>query len=118
LREVGHVVFDDWFAFGPEADDWWQKYEKGRGRTFKEALDGYCANNAFSYDKGHIDRSDAVILCAPAGKSAHLEFGYAIGKGTKGYILLDGEPERWDVMYRFATAVCFSASELQKELEK
>ena len=40
LRDAGHVVFDDWFAAGPEADDWWQKYEIARGHNFKEGLAG------------------------------------------------------------------------------
>ena len=28
LRSAGHEVFDDWFGAGPEADDFWQKYEE------------------------------------------------------------------------------------------
>jgi nucleoside 2-deoxyribosyltransferase len=48
----------------------------------------------------------------PAGKSAHLELGYMIGRGKPCFVLFDEEPERWDVMYQFATAVCFSYEEL------
>ena len=36
LREEGYEVWDDWYAAGPEADDYWQKYEKGRGHSYKD----------------------------------------------------------------------------------
>jgi hypothetical protein len=52
----------------------------------------------------------------PAGRSGHLELGYMKGRGKKTYVLFDKEPERWDVMYRFADAVCFSNDELIKAL--
>jgi nucleoside 2-deoxyribosyltransferase len=117
LRKAGLVdVFDDWFSAGPEADDHWQAYEKARGRGLAGALNGHAAWHVFDYDKGHIDSSDAVVLVMPAGKSGHLEFGYAIGKGKRGYILLDGEPERFDVMYRFAEDVFTSEAKLTSEL--
>ena len=41
LREVGFDVFDDWFAAGPIADDSWQDYEKGRGRSYNDALKSF-----------------------------------------------------------------------------
>ena len=34
IRELGFEVFDDWFSPGPEADDFWRKYEKARGSTY------------------------------------------------------------------------------------
>jgi len=54
------------------------------------------------------------VLVLPAGKSGHLELGYMIGQGKPGYILLDGEPERFDVMYNFATGVFTNLSDLLK----
>jgi hypothetical protein len=41
--------------------------------------------------------------------------GYLIGQGKPGFILMDGEPERYDVMYKFATVV-FSVEELVEKL--
>jgi len=114
LRLSGHEVFDDWFAAGPEADDYWRDYEIQRGHSFIQALDGYAANHVFEFDKYHLNRADAAVLVLPAGKSGHLELGYAIGLGKPGYILLDNNPERYDVMYRFATKVCASVEELIK----
>ncbi len=47
----------------------------------------------------------AGVLVLPAGKSGHLELGYLIGQGKPAYIWMPEEPDRWDVMYRFADAV-------------
>lgn len=117
LRDAGFHVFDDWYSAGPEADDHWQVYEKGRGHTLADALQGFAADNVFSFDRRHLDQCDAGILMLPAGKSGHLELGYLLGQGKRGYVLYEEEPERWDVMYRFANAVFFNQDELVKHLE-
>lgn len=112
LRDAGFDVFDDWYSPGPETDDHWQRYEKQRGRTFREALEGHHACHAFELDKKHLERCDLAVLVAPAGKSGHLELGWILGKGKPGYILMDGEPERFDLMYKFATGIFVSVDEL------
>lgn len=111
LRVEGFEVFDDWYAAGPEADDKWRDYEKGKGHSFVEALEGEAAKNVFMFDKRHLERAQQVVLALPAGKSGHLELGWALGRGVPGYVLLDN-PERWDVMYQFATKVVTSIDEL------
>lgn len=118
LRELGFDVFDDWYAAGEIADDSWRDYEKARGHNFKQALKGYAARHVFEFDKHHLDTSDIAILLLPAGKSGHLELGYMIGKGCPGYIVYDGEPERFDQMYQFATEVFLSTDELLTYLKK
>jgi hypothetical protein len=118
IRALGYDVFDDWHGAGKIADESWQEYEQIRGRTYQQALDGYAAWQIFNFDKKHLDASDLGVLVHPAGKSGHLEFGYLIGRGKPGYILFDQEPERWDVMARFATHVCFSEEELCKYLSR
>lgn len=107
LRAAGLEVFDDWFAAGPEADDHWREYEKDRGHTYAQALQGHAARHVFEFDKKHLDSCDAAVLVGPAGKSAHMELGYILGQGKPGFILLDQvtEDSRWDVMYQFATRV-------------
>ena len=115
LRVAGFEVFDDWFSAGPEADDKWRDYEKARGRSFNEALKGYPARHVFAFDHHHLARASAVALILPAGKSGHLELGWALGQGKPGFILLDN-PERWDVMYQFATGVVTSVPALIEAL--
>jgi hypothetical protein len=116
LRQEGHEVFDDWFAAGPEADDWWQKYEKARGHSFAAALDGHAARHVYEYDRRHLDAAEGGVLLLPAGKSGHLEAGYLIGSGKPVYILLTGEPERFDVMYRFATGIFTDEAAMMTEI--
>jgi hypothetical protein len=118
FRSQGFEVFDDWFAAGPEADDYWRTYEKNKGLSYEEALRGWAAKNVFAFDHKHLDRSDIVVLALPAGKSGHLELGYAIGRGKPGYILLDQDYDRWDVMYQFAKGVYFDKEKLVDELRK
>jgi hypothetical protein len=117
LRERGLNVFDDWYAAGETADDSWRDYEKAKGLTFMEALKGAAARNVFEFDKRHLQLSDAVVLVCPAGKSGHLELGWMLGQGKPGFILLDN-PDRWDVMYQFATLVTDSLDEIAEECLK
>lgn len=116
IREAGNEVFDDWYAAGPEADDYWKKYEQERGRSYVEALEGAAATNVFRFDKRNLDGADAVILVLPAGKSGHMELGYCLGRGTKGFILLEEGNDRWDVMYKFADGVFNNLPDLIAEL--
>ncbi len=116
IRALGLEVWDDWYGAGKIADQAWQEYEQIRGRPYKEALYGNAAQNIFQFDKRHLDASDLAVLLLPAGKSGHLEFGYMIGQGKRGYILFPEEPERWDVMNQFATNVFFNEADLLEEL--
>ena len=118
LREHGLEVFDDWYAAGEHADDAWRDYELARGHNFREALQGHAARNVFEFDKRHIARASAAILACPAGKSGHLELGVVLGSGRPGYILLDGNPERFDVMYQFATLVTDNLDEIVADIKR
>ena len=108
LRKCGFEVFDDWYAAGPEADDKWQEYELFRGHSFSEALQGHAASHVFEYDRFHLNRAHAGVLVYPAGKSAHIEMGYLAGQGKPCFALLEGEPDRSDVMKRFASGGVFT----------
>lgn len=117
LRAEGFDVFDDWFAAGEIADDRWRDYEKARGHSYIEALDGLAAHHVYDFDHTHLNRATAGVLVLPCGKSGHLELGYLIGQGKPGYILLDN-PERWDIMYRFATGVYLDLEDLCRALPR
>jgi hypothetical protein len=114
LRADGHYVFDDWFSPGPQTDDEWQNYERARGRSYREALEGWHAQNQFEFDRTHMRAAEIGVLCLPAGKSGHLELGVMIGRGQRGYILLEEpEPERFDLMYLFAYGIAADLDELK-----
>lgn len=112
LRKCGYRVFDDWYSAGPEADDYWQAHCRLRGMDYEQALASPHAVCVFEFDREWLDAADTVVLVLPAGKSGHIELGYAIGAGKRGFILLDGEPDRYDVMYKFATGVAFTVGDL------
>lgn len=112
LQDAGHSVFADWFSPGPDADSYWQKYERERGRSYREAIYGAHALHTFEFDKRHLDECTVGVLVMPAGKSAHLELGYLAGIDKRTYVLFEGEPERYDLMYLLADYVCFSVEEL------
>ena len=110
-------VFDDWFAAGPEADDYWKTYEQGRGRVLEQAMEGHAVNHVYRYDRIHLIRADIVVLALPAGKSGHLEFGFACGLrevlgGKACFIFREPQEERWDAMYRFADTVATGTTQL------
>ena len=109
-------IFDSWYSPGPEADEYWRKYEKEKGITYKEALKSWAATHIFEFDKFHISRATDVIMVMPAGKSGHLELGWALGQGNRGYVLFNEEPKKWDIMYQFATDVFFDFDELTKTI--
>lgn len=111
-------VFDSWYAPGPHADDFLRDYAKGKGLNYKETLRDPAATHIFEFDKHHLDRADIVVLVMPAGKSGHLELGYAIGSGKLAYVLFDKEPPRVDIMYQFATEIFFDFNELRDCLKK
>lgn len=87
IRTAGHEVFDGWFSAGIDADDHWKSYAMGRGQSYAEALADYPAQHVFNFDLTHLRRADTVVLALPAGKSGHLELGWALGQGKRGYIL-------------------------------
>jgi hypothetical protein len=116
-KATGIEAFCDWYQPGPDADDFWRDYSKARGRTYKEALESFGADQIFDFDKFHLDRCDAAVMLLPAGKSAHLELGYTLGKGKPGFIVFNEEPERFEVMVKFATKIFFSQEEFFEYLK-
>jgi len=111
-------VFCDWYAAGPEADDHWKAFYESMHYTYVEALKEPASVNTFDFDKRNMESSRVMVLALPAGKSGHLELGWFLGKGKPGYILLDSDEDRWDVMYQFATGVTADPDELNEWIRK
>lgn len=114
----GVEIFDSWFAPGPHADDYLRDYCKAKGLTYKQTLQDWAATHIFAFDRKHISRATDVVMVMPAGKSGHLELGWALGKGKRGYVLFESEPKRVDVMYQFATDIFFNYKELVDALKE
>ena len=119
LRETypDHEFWMDWYSAGYEADDKWQEHAEAKGLNFIQALDGDDAHHVWSFDKHHLDSSQAAILVLPAGKSGHLELGYMVGKDKPTIVCFNRAPERWDVMYRFVDFVVHEAQGLTDAID-
>lgn len=67
-----------------------------------EFLEDRRTQRAFIEDKKWLDWADACVLVLPAGRSAHLEAGYAAGQGKPLFITGIFAKGEFDVMYGFA----------------
>lgn len=70
------------------------------------ALMSDTAEAAFVNDRVGIEWCDVLVMLQPCGNSAHLEAGYAKGRGKRVYMLLSGE-QRPELMYLLADA-CYA----------
>lgn len=76
------------------------------------------SQKAFAEDKKWLDWTDVCLLILPAGKSSHLEAGYAKGCGKKLIIWQDEFPKgEFDVMYGFADLISDRISEVLEFLK-
>lgn len=91
-------VNDSWTSHGPDPDAYYADYIKYRRMTYSEALNHPVAQSVCMLDKAFIDEADIVIMYGPAGKSAYMELGYAIGSGKKTAIIKNWEGDRVDIM--------------------
>ena len=110
LREQGHLVYDfrhphtgdDGFSWH-EVDPNWKSWDT---RKFRGALSHPLAERGYQYDIDALDTSEVVVLLLPSGKSAHVEAGYAAGRGRVVIVHSPGpeyvEPE---LMYKMFNAI-------------
>jgi hypothetical protein len=106
-RGCGHFVFD--------ARDW--QGEDLHLITAKAAHNHPAFQKAYQSDKGGLDWADTVVLALPAGRSTHLEAGYAAGQGKDVFVYGAPVPGEYDVMYGFAKQICETDAELHAALE-
>ena len=118
LRAIGDEVYD--FRNPPkrgrgfhwsDIDENWQLWSPEK---YRDSLDHDVAVSGFESDLDAMEWADAFVLVMPCGRSAHLEMGWACGRGKKTIILLDnGEPE---LMNKLADHICVSLAEVIKAL--
>jgi hypothetical protein len=114
LREEGHEVYDfrnppgrTGFAWASIDPNW----EKWTAAEYIAALSHPLAEAGFASDVSALEWADTCVLLLPAGRSAHLEAGWAAGSGRDLAILTqDGqEPE---LMAKWAGLITGSVVEL------
>ena len=99
LRRCGHDVYDfknpapgnHGFSWS-EIDPGWMKWSPGQ---YREALEHPVAKKGFACDMDALRNCDACVLVLPSGRSASFEFGWAIGAGKQGAVVMleSCEPE-------------------------
>lgn len=92
LRRCGHEVYDfrnpapdeDGFNWR-DIDPAWQSWTP---RQYRESLKHPIAFAGFRNDINALKNCDACVLVLPSGRSASWEFGYAVGQGKVGAVVM------------------------------
>jgi len=102
LRSCGHNVYDfrnpapgntgfNWREIDPN----WQAWTP---QEYREALKHPIARAGFRADMTALESADACVLVLPSGRSASFEFGWAVGAGKRGAVVMY-EPCEPELMY-------------------
>lgn len=99
LRSSGHEVYDfrnpapgvggfSWSEIDPEWKSWGPE-------EYARALEHPIARRGYKHDIEALRACDVCVLVLPSGRSASWEFGYAMGAGKRGYVVMfeSCEPE-------------------------
>jgi hypothetical protein len=92
LRHSGHEVYDfrnpapgntgfAWSAIDLAWQDW-------TPAQYRDALEHPIAKAGFTCDMNALRSCDACVLVLPSGRSASFEFGWAIGNGKRGAVVM------------------------------
>lgn len=117
LRDAGHEVYDfrnpapgnGGFAWSTIDREWlgWQPEEFARLLTTHPV-----AAAGFKLDRDALDWSDTCVMVLPCGRSAHLEAGYACGKGKRVIFYLHPDKFEPELMYLLGDALVCSDAEM------
>lgn len=121
LRKAGHDVYD--FRNPPDATGFsWSNIDSNwidwPPSDFRDALKHPIADRGFASDMNALKWCEACVHVVPstAGRSSHLELGWAAGAGKLTIILLgQGEPE---LMYKMADRICLTVDEVITALDE
>lgn len=105
LRRCGHEVYDfrhpapgvegfSWSEIDPAWRDW-------TPAAYRAGLQHPVARQGYHYDITALRECDTCVLVLPSGRSASWEFGYAMGAGKRGFVVIF-EPCEPELMYREA----------------
>jgi nucleoside 2-deoxyribosyltransferase len=123
LRQAGYKVYDfkhpapgnkgfGWSEVNPNWLEWSPE------QFIADLYSGHPAiTRGFAYDKGALDSSDICVLVLPCGRSAHLEAGYAIGRGKRVIFYLHPQNFEPELMYLLGEGCITTIPELIRSLE-
>ena len=110
LRKCGHEVYD--FRNPPKKSGFgWEQVMPNYVRSgtvepeeYRAALQHPIAKEGYASDIGALRWCDAVVYVLPCGRSASWEFGYAMGQGKRGFVVMLDRDEP-DLMFSEATLI-------------
>lgn len=122
LRAAGHDVYDfrhpepgndgfSWAQIDPQ-DDGGLAARAWSAERLRRALEHPLATEGFRLDSRAVLLCDACVLVLPCGRSAHLEAGFARGRGALLFVLML-DPDEPELMYAWADRICGSVDELR-----
>lgn len=121
LRAAGHEVYDFRNPGGDKHGFDWKEIHPGwlqwTPEQFRVALRHPIAQAGFASDHAAMEWADTFVLLLPCGRSAHLELGWACGKGRRTFILME-EPSEPELMYLEAGPICVSLDELVADIAR
>lgn len=99
LRKCGHEVYDfrnpkhgdsgfSWREIHPDWENW-------TPQQYRDALEHPIAKEGFKNDIDALNACETCVLVLPSGRSASWEFGYSLGQGKTGAVVMfeQCEPE-------------------------
>jgi len=111
LRRIGHDVYDFRHPSGNDDGFNWKQVMpnylpggKVEASEYRLALTDPIAKKGYAADIGALQWCDAVVYVMPCGRSASWEFGYAMGQGKRGYVVMFDVDEP-DLMFSEATII-------------
>jgi hypothetical protein len=122
LNAIGHLVYDfrnpapdnagfAWSDIDPEWLGWTPD-------AYRDLLDHPVAQSGFKLDMDALNWCDTLVLVLPCGRSAHLELGYAVGKGKDTWVLLREDGFEPELMYAMVGQLVCSLDELSEGLTR
>lgn len=120
LRHAGHDVYDFRNPTPSDVGFSWRQVEAGKRVeawdvfAYREALAHPVAQHGFKNDFDAMNWADEFCLLLPCGRSAHLEAGWAIGRGKRTSIFIPklDEPELMYLTGGERTRICASLDEV------
>lgn len=120
LRNAGHEVYD--FRHPTPGNDGFSWRQIGEGwqswslEEYRDALDHPVAQAGYTLDRAALDWCDTCVCLLPCGRSAHLEAGYAIGRGKPTFFVLSPDRFEPELMYLLGDDVLLDLDELSSAL--
>lgn len=119
LRDASHQVYDfknpspgnhgfSWNEIDPNWKNW-------SASEYVDALDHPIAKRGYHSDFSKMEWADTFVLVLPCGRSAHLELGWACGKG-KETLILTSDGEEPELMAKMCDHICVSLQQVMEIL--